>query len=265
MSFNLHYSRPWLCYSLVGAGLILVAASGWFAAHPPVKKGMIFEDVPEPSWLTFLFLTMLTAWILGALLGNLNFWTNMQPYYDYRNLNAYFGVDPSQMRGQQVMDAGRVNFVNTSMIDLRRSMGFKNMDTYCVAPITVRSDNPLNPLAVPLSNYEFWAVGLECCSSNAADFHCGDYGDLAAHSGLRLLKDGQRDYFRLAVREAEATYGIKADHPLFFFWSRDATQEMASFQEEGYKYYVIGMLVHFGWQIFAVGLAAIGFSKMGHH
>merc|ERR1719229_1793030 len=114
-------------------------------------------------------------------------------------------------------------------------MGFKNLDTYCVAPVTVRG--------VPLASYEFWAVGLGCCSSGAADFHCGDYGHPSAHSGLRLLREDQADYFRLAVRMAESAYGIKTRRPLFFLWTRDAEQAMDTFRDEGYKYYVIGMLV----------------------
>jgi hypothetical protein len=251
----------------VGAGLLLVFVNGWLAANQKVQKREParepFEDVrPEPSWLTFLFLTNLTAWILGVLLGNLNFWTNMQPYYDYSNLNVYSGVNPARMRGQQVMDAGRVSFVNSSLIDLRRSMGFRNLDMYCVAPITIRSDDPSNPLPVPLDSYDFWAVGLGCCSSNVADFHCGNYDDPTARSGLRLLRDDQRDNFRLAVRQAEASYGIKAVHPLFFYWTRDAMQEMNTFRDEGYKYYLIGVLVHYSWQLLVVGLGVLGFSQL---
>lgn len=263
MSFELHFIRPLTCYSIVGAGLVLVLVNGCLAAKQKVQKSNEGFRA-EPSWLTFFFFTNLIAWIMGVLLGNLNFWTNMQPYYEYSNLNMYDGVDPSRMRGQQVMDAGRVSFVNSTLIDVRRSIGFKNLDTYCVAPITVRSDDPRNPLPVPLASYEFWAVGLGCCSSNAADFHCGEYGDSAVHSGLRLLLDNQRDNFRLAVRQAEASYGIQATHPLFFFWTRDATQEMNAFRDAGYKYYLIGVLVHYGWQLLAVGLGTLGFSKLGH-
>ena len=145
----------------------------------------------------------------------------------------------------------------------RRSMAFKNVDTYCVAPVSVlqgrlwllpqfsqilcRVSMP-GGVVLPLETYDFWAIGMDCCSVNAADFHCGtglgwilsvrpekaklaggEVGNFKAHSGLRLLDDRQRSFYRLAVEqaagicrerrvscladgcaEAEAAYSIKA-------------------------------------------------------
>merc|ERR1719343_1216718 len=145
-----------------------------------------------------------------------------------------------------MMDAGRIRFTNTTMLDLRKSMGFKNLDTYCVAPISVMSANVGSMLN--LDSYDFWAVGLGCCSGNSNDFHCGAYDDTSAHAGLRLMTDEQRAFYRLAVRQAEAAYDIKANHPLFVYWVADADYEMAVFEEQGTKWFLLGMLVHFGWQ-----------------
>mmetsp|Transcript_56121 Transcript_56121/g.174292 ORF Transcript_56121/g.174292 Transcript_56121/m.174292 type:complete len:324 (-) Transcript_56121:62-1033(-) len=260
MSFQIHYDRPVLCYCLCGVGLLAVVASGAVALVRVLRK--LQPDQPqEPKWYLFLFLTMLIAWILAVVLGDLNFWTNMQPYYNYVNLNSYHSVNPATMRGQQLMDAGRVFFTNTTGLDLRRSMGFRNLDVYCVAPISVQGAGTM----LPLQSYDFWAVGLGCCSGNAADFHCGEYNNPNAFSGLRLLRDDQRAFFRLAVQQAESAYSIKATHPLFFYWAQDPTAEMDSFRDEGYKYYLIGMLAHFAWQFLSVCLAVSAFSKLGHH
>lgn len=261
MSFRLHYTMPWLCYCLVGVGLLFALIWGWLALNSVLKK-IMHSQATEPNWLVFFFCTTLIAWVLGTLLGNINFWTNMQPYYDYAGLGDYDGVDPAKVTGPEMMDAGRIHFLNSSTLDLTRAMGFKDGNTYCVAPITVTFEGLQQ--TVPLANYDFWAVGLECCSPNVADFHCGPYNSPDAHGGLRLLRDDQRSFFRLAVQQAEATYGISSSHPLFFFWTETPQGEMDSFQDEGYKYYLIGMLVHFGWQLLAVGLAMASFSRVGH-
>lgn len=252
-SFSLHYSQPMLMRTLLGVGLLGVLVSGGMAVSFLYKKAN--RESHEPNWFVFLFVTMLIGWTLGMWFGNLNYDNTMRPYYDYAGLNEYHYVDPSQMRGSQMMDAGRVFFVNGTNLDIRRSMGFKNLDTYCVAPITFDG--------LSLASYDFWAVGRGCCSGNAADFHCGSYDNVSASSGLRALRDDDRSFFRLAVQQAEATYGIKATHPLFFYWSEDASVEMESYSADGYRYCLIGMIVHFGWQLFAVALTVVGFSKMG--
>merc|ERR1719454_2812884 len=117
----------------------------------------------QPTWLVFVFLTSLVALILGPALGNRNFSQNMRPYYDLQGLNDYASVDPSRMRGEQMMDAGRVQFSQGASPDLRKAYAFQNVDTYCVVPITI--NNPKAGEPTPLSSYDFWAVGLNCCSS----------------------------------------------------------------------------------------------------
>lgn len=259
-SFDIHYKQPSLCMFCVGVGLFVVAATGVLAARAAMQK-VNNDPSRAPSWFMFLFLTTTAAFVMAVVLGDLNYYTNMKPYSDYTNLNEHHDVDPSQSWGQGLMDAGRVFFNANASLDLRRSMGFVNLETYCVAPVTVRSDAAGELL--PLASYDFWAVGLGCCSGNAADYHCGEFNNPSAHSGLRLLADEQRAFFRLAVQQAEAAYAIKATHPLFFYWAQDATAEMESFHQEAIKYYLIGMIVHFAWQLLCVCLAMAAYSQMG--
>merc|ERR1719240_914960 len=126
----------------------------------------------------------------------MNFTFNYQPYYDVMNLESYPNVDPSQMNGQQVMDAGQVGFVSGVTVDTSKSMGFYNLEWYCVAPII--KDKVRTP------SHDFWAVGTNCCggpSTAPTKFKCGEYNNPSAQSGLRLMKDSQRPFFRLAVQQ----------------------------------------------------------------
>jgi len=199
------------------------------------------------------------ALLLGVALGDRNFWTHMQPYYDLTNLNSYQGVDPARMRGQELMDAGRVLFVPGTRLDLSRSMGFKNQDTYCVAPITggAVQGNP------PLASYDFFAVGKNCCSGNAADFKCGLYNHPSAHGGVRLVRDEERAFYRLAVQQAQSAFAIKAVHPLFFHWVVDPMDEVASFRQQAYQFYLTAMFSHFGFQLVLVVIAVLSFAQKG--
>merc|ERR1719158_2377819 len=138
----------------------------------------------DPMWYTFAALGFFLAVCLATVFGDMNFWYNMQPFYDIENLNTYPNINPAKEKGQQLMDAGRVYFANDARLDDKYAMGFKNLDLYCVAPIVVGSDQ--------LASYDFWAVGLNCCS---------EFNNPHARSGLRLMRDDQRPFFRLAVQQ----------------------------------------------------------------
>jgi len=265
MSFSLHYSNPFFCYLLVFGGLCVVCITGLLAFDSIRKKreasgGPIMAGTGtayrEPTWIIFLFVTCALAWVLGVVGGDINFFNNLEPYYDITNLATYPSVDPSRMRGQQLMDAGRIIFSEGSKLDLKMSMGFKNVDVFCVAPIVANSSEHI-------TSYDFWAVGVNCCSGNRPDFHCGQFNNARASAGLRLMRDDQRAFFRLAVQQSEAANGIRANHPLFFHWMKDPIAEVNAYMDLGYKYYLSGCCAHFVLQLFLVFVASTAFAKMG--
>lgn len=208
----------------------------------------------DPMWYNFFALWFGISVVLGTALGDTCYRTCMGPAYFSMNLNSYADVNPAMEKGQQLMDAGRIYFTEGSGIDMRKAMGFKNFDTYCVAPITTGQDQ--------LPSYDYWAVGINCCSGVSADFRCGEYNNPHANAGLRLLRDDERPFFRLAVQQAEAAYNIRSTHPLFFTWMQDPASEIQKWREDGFKWAALSMMAHFAFDVFLVCCATIGFSKL---
>lgn len=263
MSFYIHYNNPWFCYGFVGMGFVFCLASFALAVNElragsrRREYGMEVEsERGDATWFVFFAFTCLLAWMLAVVAGQSNFSRHMQPFYDVINLNTYTSVDPSRMLGQQVMDGGHISFIPGTRLDLSRAIGFKNDKTYCVAPITLGT--------APLTTYDFWAVGTDCCTGEGGvDFQCGEFNNQAARSGLRLMRDEQRSFFRLAVQQAESTYSIRATHPIFLYWMQDNLAATADYQDDGFKYYLLGMFAHFALQLVLVVVAAIAFASGG--
>jgi len=257
MSFDVHYRSQQMAFFLVGLVFILVAVLGYFAMDAMSSGGNGIGNGNGANWYIFTFLTGFLAWTVGVSVGNANFGRNMQPFYDVISMNSYPAVDPVTMHGNQLMDAGQMVFKPGSQLDLRYSMGFRDVDLYCVAPVASR--NGSDGKVPVLGNYDFWAVGLNCCSGESPDFHCGEFSNPHASSGLRLMRDELRPFFRLAVQQAEAAYNIQARHPIFLYWLQDPSIEVKAYQEEGYKYFTLGTFSHFSVQLFLVVAASIGF------
>jgi len=252
LTFSIHYQIPSLSYVFCALLLIVVLVFGYLAYSTMMKHT---EETPEAAWALLLFATGLFAWLVGLVCGLLNYNMNMVPYFDITNLNVYPAVDPAVNRGQQLMDAGRVIFTPGSHLDITKSMGFRNLNMYCVAPVASSKGRSNR-------TFDFWAVGLNCCSGHAPDFHCGEYNNPLAFSGLRLMRKEQRAFFRLAVQQAEAAYNIHAPHPMFFYWMQDPIAEVNAYQDSGYKAFVIGIIAFFAFQLFVVIAASMAISKM---
>jgi len=254
LSFSMRYRHAGVAWYIVTLLGIMTATCG-LAAYRAYRKKQAADPSREPTWYIFVFLSLVVAWLMGVILGSMNYAIYMKPYYEITNLNTYPGVDPARHTGQQVMDAGRVTFAKGSYLDLSKSMGFKNGDTYCVAPVVLKDSEAV-------SNYDFWAVGENCCSSDKADFHCGkDYNSPTAHAGLRLMTE-DTEYYKLAVEQARVAHKINSKHPLFFTWTEDVIGDVNANQEAGVKLYIMGVLTFLAFSVFTVIMASAGFSKL---
>jgi hypothetical protein len=256
LSFKVHYHTPIICFFLVFLGLCIVL-SACLVAYNDLHKKMHHDPTRMPTWSIFLALTLALAWFMGVSAGMANYEEYSRNYYDLENMHSYTGVDPSVKRGEQMMDASTVWFEDGTKLDISRSMAFMNTDLYCVAPITFGTG--------VMTHYDFWAVGTNCCSGSAADFHCENARDPSSNSALRLMVDSDRALYRLAVQQAEAFYLIQAQHPLFFTWERNATTAKQDIIEEGVKWYMVGMITYFFLQAFLVACATLAFAKLGHY
>lgn len=202
---------------------------------------------PEPSTLGFFGFSFLLAWIAGILLGTMSYQTYTLKWFELTRLNTYKGVDPDVSRGAQLMDAGFINFLPGTHVEVNISMGYKDESLYCVAPLQ------LGPL--PLVTYDFWLIGKDCCQASKRGFSCGSAKHLHS-SGMiarRVLAD-DLDYYKLAVRQAEAAYGIMAAHPLFFEQAKvdEVPEELVNQAQQALQHYFLGYL---GFQFLLVILA----------
>ncbi|CAJ1396078.1 unnamed protein product [Effrenium voratum] len=249
LAFELHYDRPKLAWGSVVMGLAVAMFSylmGRCSRH---------LDGP-PMWYSFFAASLTFATLLGAFVGDYLYAGMMEASFDFQNLGSYPAVDPSRQKGQQLMDAGRVYFASGSKLDLAKSMSFQNFEEYCVVPIVKGDDE--------LASYDFWAVGVNCCDQRDGVFRCGEFSNTHARSGLRYMEEGNRQYFRLAVQQAEAAFGIKANHPLFFTWTQDPLALVTAKVDTAWRLYGVGVGVHFFTNLFVVIVALMGFSRLGH-
>jgi len=248
MCFTIHFQRPILAKAFVAVGL-LMSVVAFFLAYRQQQRQF------DPMWYTFASLAFFTGTILAAVFGDMNFLYNMQPYYDMQSMANYPDVNPAKDRGQSMMDTGMAYFVDGAGIDMKKSIGFKNDHLYCVAPISYGGDQ--------LTTYDFWAVGTDCCSGVGSDFRCGEYNNPHARTGLRLMKADQRPFYKLAVEMAESAYNIKSVHPLFFSWVQDPLAELNVYQNDGFKYWSIGIACYFVFNAITVACSTYAFSKVG--
>jgi hypothetical protein len=254
LSFQLHFARPGFCWFLVVVAFLAVALCA-AAAMQVMRKRKASNGIAEPSWIVFLTISCLVAWVLALVLGLWNYYSVMLPHYKLVTLNSYNNVDPSGALGSSVMDAGRLSFKAGSYIDTSKAIGFKKVDTYCVAPVVSTK--------TPSLTYDFWATGVNCCSGERGDFHCGEVWTSSSPmgSGRRVLNDADISWFTLATQQAEALYHIKVDHPIFFKSVSDPLADESKQMDRGVKFFCLWSLIFLGIQLFMVSFTLVMFSR----
>eukprot|EP00434_Breviolum_minutum_P016246 symbB.v1.2.014317.t2/scaffold1020.1/size145545/5 len=248
LSFSWHYQAPIFAWSSVLLGLAVAGLTAKLAFR---------SDETDPKWYTFFTFAMLAAVLVAAACGEWNYRTYNESVYDLQNMNAYPDVNPAELKGQQLMDAGRLYFASETALDLKKAMSFKNGETYCVAPIVLGKHQ--------MPSYDYWAVGVNCCPGQSPDFRCGEYNNGHARAGLRLMRDDERPFYRLAVQQAEAAYNIRAEHPMFFHWVQDPVAMINERADAGVRFVFKSVGCFFVFNFFCVSCAIIVFSKFSSY
>jgi len=238
LSFRLNYELPHLANVICALCLLAGICVGIIAL-----RRLCRQDGSKVEGLSLLFVCIccLVAWMTALLLGLTNFRLHTSPYFQLQDMNNYPSVDPAAAAGQQLMDAGVLTFKEGSHIDVSKSMGFKNTQWYCVAPIVFGNS----------TSYDFWAVGKNCCG-HRGDFHCSSFKDPKAHSGLRVMLSEEQKFFRLAMQQAEAFYSIHALHPVFIQWLHDPAVAHNAYMTMGVRDFLTAFAWFFILQLFAV-------------
>jgi len=185
-STSIEYNSPDLVQILSYIILLMIQAIAYAAVMAWWRRSP--AALQPPVWYSVLYAFCMGAWFIAGQAASINYVNNLAPYMELNRMNTYTNVDPWSARGNKLMDMGQVQFTPGAHLDLTKSIGFRNADTFCVAPI-VSANTTAN---TTLETYDLWAIGLNCCSGHVPDFHCGEFNVANANSAVRLLRDDQR-------------------------------------------------------------------------
>jgi len=186
------------------------------SASPYQTRSVTVHTVWWPWWR--FFMGVLAA-VLGALLGRYIWHDMFNPYFELADLQVYSNVDPAVVAGDRLQDAGLVDFSPGVGVDRARGGCFKDGVTYCVAPI-LKGGAVLPGLAdaTQSGSYDFFVVGIDCCSCPNQDYRCGQFNNPLADGGLRSIDYKSRPFYRLATEDWAAAYNKPVKHAIFFEW-----------------------------------------------
>jgi hypothetical protein len=199
----------------------------------------------DDTW--FLFLGMMTALaaLLGVVYGTFVYSSYTSPYYNLSQLHYYNDTDPA-MSGQAYLDAGSIEFKMGSYVDVGRSLGYKDGNTYCVAPIKFGKDI--------LPNLDFWAAGVNCCGGGLqggggdgfpGSFNCFiDRQDAFVRGGLRITDNSQLAFYKVALMQADEEFQRTSKHPIFITWMPDPAGRIQQYWHSGVTWFWCGVVAY---------------------
>lgn len=209
-------------WSLVSLSAFVIGMSAWMSWREYMNGSIKARN--HFVYAMWLLLTIMFASLVGIFAYDMR----IRHYWLSQELEARANVIPSEPAGAYE-NVGEIVFADEARLDVGRSLGYKDVRRYCVAPIA--GD-------VPADKVQFWAAGLDCCSARG-NFQCDDAPDRKARSGIVLRDWGQltkdkRPYYMKAVKQAEVVYDIaSAKEPIFVQWISDPDKVESKIWWEG--------------------------------
>lgn len=189
---NVYYRSPGVVLSFVVIPVLFLTVQGVIGKGPPFNMWMVIF-----SLFSLFATTAVSAFAYERALNE---------YWRLYDSNSYSNVLPSEPASGYA-DGGKIIFADGTRVDPSKSLGFKDRDMYCVAPIV----DAMGPSVV-----EFWAVGKNCCNARGV-FSCDDAWDVKARSGVRVYTETEE--YTEAIKMAEAFYGLgSVEKPIFVRW-----------------------------------------------
>ncbi|CAE7844128.1 unnamed protein product [Symbiodinium necroappetens] len=147
----------------------------------------------------------------------------MQPYFEAESLAMVTNVDTRKASGGQFLDMGALEFAPRTDVNESLTMGYKDGNLYCVAPIV--TSGGVNATAPAF--FEFWAVGVNCCDPFEPKlFACGEPNDDQVRGGFRLTDTSLVPQYRKAIQMAQEEYHIRSGaNPIFLHWTGDPVKK----------------------------------------
>lgn len=185
--------------------------------------------------------------VVSVCLGVYCFQAYTEPYEIYSGSHNYDMVEPSINPGAH-RDAGAIEFVVGSKVDADHSIGIRNGDMYCAAPI-------MGPDATGYAG--FWAVGMNCCGARG-NFRCGDVSNQQIRSGLVVLDENyfgveEIPLYTKAAEEVSAQFSIAMpSKPIFVRWSSDVSSDRDQYFHEALEFVASSAAVLFCFMLVVV-------------
>lgn len=238
--FSFDWMIPSIAWFVVALFILIVIAIVW-PLPPPHVEGM---PQRRHNWEWFPTWACTFAVVLGWMLGSVNYHIFVLPYMHFRFNREYTNLNPSE-NPAAYGDAGTIYFAEHARLDLAKSVGFKEWNRFCVAPIVGEETG------APVG---FWAAGLDCCESRH-NFRCGDALVADARAGVRISENDPLgaglDQFKKSVAMAAQVYGFEAsEEPVLVWWVKDPK----AYAQEQWWYSIIFFILCAVGSLFMIGI-----------